>query len=64
MLGLVALRPPAAIPLAFDRHPVWQDAAVTIAAGSVVAYFVNDSGAAALGLGFGTGRLDALSCHS
>ncbi len=55
VLGLVALRPPAAIRAAFDRHRVWQDAVVTIAAGSVVAYFLNDSGAAALGLGFGTG---------
>jgi hypothetical protein len=51
---LVVLRPPATIRDVFDDHPGWRDVPVTILLGSVVAYVANDSGAAALGLGFGT----------
>ena len=51
----VVLRPPPALRPVFARRPVWRDAVLTILAGSVVAYLANDSGAAALGLGFGTG---------
>jgi len=51
----VALRPPRPVRAALDREPPWRAAILTILAGSVVAYVANDSGAAALGLGFGTG---------
>jgi hypothetical protein len=49
----VVLRPPPSIRGSFERHPVWRDAVLVILLGSVVAYAVNDSGAAAVGLGFG-----------
>jgi len=51
----VALRPPPTVRAALDREPAWRAAILTILAASVVAYVANDSGAAALGLGFGTG---------
>ena len=38
----------------FRLEPSSRPAALTILAGSVVAYLANDTGAAALGLGFGT----------
>jgi hypothetical protein len=38
----------------FAQHPGWREALLTILFGSVVAYVANDTGAAALGLGFGT----------
>jgi hypothetical protein len=52
---LAVLRPPPALRPTFERRPAWRDALLTILAASVVAYVVNDSGAAALGLGFGSG---------
>jgi hypothetical protein len=51
---VVVLRPPARVRETFVAHPGWRDALVTILLGSAVAYVANDSGAAALGLGFGT----------
>jgi hypothetical protein len=53
MLGVV-LRPPAPIRRSFDAEPVWRLALLTIVVGSVVAYLVNDSGAAAVGEGLTT----------
>jgi len=53
MLGVV-LRPPAPIRRSFDAEPVWRLALLTIVVGSVVAYLVNDSGAAAVGGGLTT----------
>ncbi|MFL5736372.1 MAG: hypothetical protein ACJ76P_03415 [Actinomycetota bacterium] len=49
----VVLRPTPAIRESFERHPVWRDAILVIVLGSIVAYVANDSGAAAVGLGFG-----------
>ncbi|MEP6475679.1 MAG: hypothetical protein ABJC60_00230 [Actinomycetota bacterium] len=51
---LVVRRPPEPIRASFDRHPGWREALLTILWGSVVAYLANDTGVAALGLGFGT----------
>jgi hypothetical protein len=51
----IVLRPPGPIREALERTPVWREAILAILAASVVAYVANDSGAAALGLGFGTG---------
>ena len=50
----VVLRPPAPIRRSFDAAPVWRLALLTIVVGSVVAYLVNDSGAAAVGEGLTT----------
>jgi hypothetical protein len=50
----LVLRPPAGLRPSLTAHPSWRDALVTILLGSVIAYIVNDSGAAAIGLGFGT----------
>ena len=50
----VVLRPPAAVRASFEQHPGWREALLTILWGSVVAYPANDTGAAALALGFGT----------
>jgi hypothetical protein len=50
----LVLRPPAALRPSLAVHPAWRDAVVTILLGSVIAYVANDSGAAAIGLGFGT----------
>jgi hypothetical protein len=49
----VVLRPTPMIRESFREHPVWRDAILVIVLGSVVAYVANDSGAAAVGLGFG-----------
>ena len=49
----VVRRPPAPVREALDRHPEWRDCIFVLLLASVVAYFANDSGAAALGLGFG-----------
>ena len=49
----VVLRPTPKIDESFREHPVWRDAILVIVLGSVVAYVANDSGAAAVGLGFG-----------
>lgn len=51
---LVVLRPPSAIARSFVGRDTWRDALVVIALGSIVAYLANDTGAAALGFGFGT----------
>jgi hypothetical protein len=48
------LRPPSPVAASFARHRGWREALLTILLGSVVAYVANDTGAAALGLGFGT----------
>jgi hypothetical protein len=53
MLGAV-LRPPGPIRRSFEVAPVWRLALLTIVVGSVVAYLVNDSGAAAVGEGLTT----------
>lgn len=50
----VVLRPPPSIRRSFDAEPVWRLALLTIVVGSVVAYLVNDSGAAAVGEGLTT----------
>jgi hypothetical protein len=49
----VVLRPTPSIRGSFERRPVWRGALLVILLGSVVAYAANDSGAAAVGLGFG-----------
>jgi hypothetical protein len=59
VLGIAAtlwllLRPPSGLRPSLDAHPAWRDALLTIVSGSIVAYVANDSGAAAIGLGFGT----------
>lgn len=59
VLGLLAtlaavVRPPAPVRLTFEEAPVWRSALLAIVLGSVVAYVVNDSGAAAIGEGFTT----------
>jgi hypothetical protein len=51
---VVVLRPPGAIRRSFEEAPVWRLALLTIVLGSVVAYLVNDSGAAAVGEGLTT----------
>ena len=53
VLLVVVLRPPAAIATSFDGHDAWRDAVLVILLASVVAYLANDTGAAALGFGFG-----------
>jgi hypothetical protein len=50
----VVLRPPRVIEAPFRDAPVWRLALLTIVVGSIVAYVVNDSGAAALGEGLTT----------
>jgi hypothetical protein len=52
-LLVVLLRPPTSLTVGFDREPASRPAAVTILIASIVAYLANDTGAAALGLGFG-----------
>ena len=51
---LAVLRPAAPVRASFEQHPGWREALLTILWGSVVAYVANDTGTAALGLGFGT----------
>lgn len=51
---IAVLRPAEPIRASFARHPGWREALLTILWGSVVAYIANDTGAAAVGLGFGT----------
>lgn len=50
---LLVLHPPEPMREALARHPKWRDATLVILLASVVAYFTEDSGAAAVGLGFG-----------
>jgi hypothetical protein len=59
-------RPPASVRRTFEARPAWRDAVlVTILAG-MVAYLVNDTGAAAAGLAFGLGLggLHGVSLHA
>jgi hypothetical protein len=61
VLLVLVLRPPAAIAPSFEGHDAWRDAVLVILLGSIVAYLANDTGAAALGFGFGfalSGLLD------
>jgi hypothetical protein len=51
---VVVLRPPGPIRRSFEEAPVWRLALLTIVVGSVVAYLMNDSGAAAMGEGLTT----------
>jgi len=53
VLLILVLRPPPAIARSFEGHDVWRDTALVILLGSIVAYLANDTGAAALGFGFG-----------
>jgi hypothetical protein len=55
VLLVVVLRPPTAIAHAFEGHDAWRDALLVIALGSIVAYFAEDTGAAAVGFAFGFG---------
>ena len=53
-VGLALItRPPRRLASAFDQAPGTRDAALAIGVASVVAFIANDTGAAALGLGFG-----------
>ncbi|MDP9340812.1 MAG: hypothetical protein M3Q23_01630 [Actinomycetota bacterium] len=49
----VLLRPPPVLRLAFDRRPEWRTALIVLVMASIVAYVVNDTGPAAVGLGWG-----------
>jgi hypothetical protein len=49
----ILLRPPAVVRSAFDRRPEWRTALVVLVLASMVAYVVNDTGPAAVGLGWG-----------
>jgi hypothetical protein len=58
VVGLVAvlwvlLHPPARLAEPLRRHRAWPDALLVTLLASIVAYVANDSGAAAVGLGFG-----------
>ena len=53
VLLVVVLRPPPAIALNFEGHDAWRDAVLVLLLGSIVAYLANDTGAAAVGFGFG-----------
>ena len=52
-LFFVLLRPPAVLREGFAREAWARPATITILLGRIVAYLANDTGAAALGLGFG-----------
>jgi hypothetical protein len=60
----IVLRPPAVLAPSLAGRPAWRDAMLVILLASVVAYVANDTGASALGLGFGTalGGLVYVSC--
>jgi hypothetical protein len=53
VLLVVVLRPPAAIARSFEGHDAWRDAVLVIVLASIVAYLAEDTGAAAVGFGFG-----------
>ena len=53
VLLILVLRPPAAIARSFEGPDAWRDAVLVILLGSIVAYLANDTGAAAVGFGFG-----------
>jgi hypothetical protein len=48
----IVLRPPRAVAATFARSDAWRDAILVLVLGSIVAYLVEDTGAAALGFGF------------
>jgi hypothetical protein len=48
------LRPPAPFAPSLERRPGWHAALITILLACIVAYVANDTGPAAVGLGFGT----------
>jgi hypothetical protein len=52
VLLAIVLRPPASLAAAFAASEDWRRATLVLLIGSVVAYVANDTGAAALGLGF------------
>jgi hypothetical protein len=59
VVGIVAtlvavLRPPAPFAPSLERRPAWRAALLTILLASIIAYLANDTGPAAVGLGFGT----------
>jgi hypothetical protein len=54
VLLAIVLWPPAPVAGSFERRGAWRDAVLVIVLGSIVAYVANDTGAAALGFGFGT----------
>jgi hypothetical protein len=54
LMLVVVLRPPGPVRASFDEEPVWRLALLAIVVASVVAYLVNDSGAAAVGEGLTT----------
>jgi hypothetical protein len=61
VLLVIVFRPPAAVARSFEGHDAWRDAVLVILLASVVAYLVEDTGAAAMGFGFGfalSGLLD------
>jgi hypothetical protein len=58
---VVALRPPAVVREAFDRHPPWRAVVLTALVAGIVAYVVNDTGVAAAGFCFGFGVAAMLS---
>jgi hypothetical protein len=49
----IVLRPPPVLRSAFDNRPEWRTALVVLVLASMVAYVVNDTGPAAVGLGWG-----------
>ncbi|HEX5938599.1 MAG TPA: hypothetical protein VFZ75_13075, partial [Actinomycetota bacterium] len=53
VLLFVVLRPPGAVARSFEGHDALRDAVLVIVLGSIVAYLAEDTGAAALGFGFG-----------
>jgi hypothetical protein len=53
VLLVVVLRPPAPIATSFEGHDAWRDAVLVLLLGAAVAYLANDTGAAAVGFGFG-----------
>lgn len=52
---VAVLRPPAVMRASLDARPEWRDALLVTILASVVAYFANDTGPAACGLGFALG---------
>ena len=63
VLLVIVLRPPPTIARSFEGHDAWRDAVLVILLGSVVAYLAEDTGAAAVGFGFGF-ALSGLLCVS
>jgi hypothetical protein len=63
VLLVIVLRPPAAIARSFEGHDAWRDALLVIVLASIVAYLAEDTGAAAVGFGFGF-ALSGMFCVS